>query len=63
VSLTRLLLGMGLTSLSMHPGHLLAIKQRVLTTEVAHVKPLVERMLRSDDPARLAAMLEKLNAG
>jgi phosphotransferase system enzyme I (PtsI) len=47
----------------MHPGHLLAIKQRVLTTEVAHVKPLVERMLRSDDPARLAAMLEKLNAG
>jgi phosphotransferase system enzyme I (PtsI) len=61
--LTRLLLGMGLTNLSMHPGHLLAIKQRVLTTEVARVRPLVEKMLRADDPVRLAALLEKLNAG
>ena len=30
--LTRLLLGMGLRNFSMHPAHLLGIKQRVLTT-------------------------------
>ena len=62
VALTRLLLGLGLRNLSMHPAHLLTIKQRVLTTEVARAKPVVDRMRRVDDPIKLAAMLEKLNA-
>jgi len=62
VALTRLLLGLGLRSLSMHPAHLLTIKQRVLTTEIARVKPVVDRMRRVDDPAKLAALLDKLNA-
>jgi phosphotransferase system enzyme I (PtsI) len=62
VGLTRLLLGLGLTNLSMHPAHLLAIKQRVLTTEVAQAKAHVERIKRTDDPARLAVLLERLNA-
>jgi phosphotransferase system enzyme I (PtsI) len=60
--LTRLLLGLGLRSLSMHPAHLLTVKQRVLTTEVARAKPVVDRMRRVDDPAKLAALLDKLNA-
>ncbi len=59
--LTRLLLGLGLTNLSMHPAHLLSIKQRVLTTDVAHAKVQVERIKRTDEPVRLAALLEKLN--
>jgi len=59
--LTRLLLGLGLTNLSMHPAHLLSIKQRVLTTDVAEARVFVGRMLRSDDPMRLSKLLDKLN--
>ncbi len=58
---TRLLLAMGLRNFSMHPAHLLSIKQRVLTSEVGSFKPLIERMRRTDDPGKLAALLEKLN--
>ena len=36
VRLTRLLLGMGLRHFSMHPAHLLAVKQRVLTSEAGN---------------------------
>ena len=60
--LTRLLLGMGLRNFSMHPAHLLGIKQRVLTTELAAIRSIVDRMRRSDDPARINAQLDKLNA-
>jgi phosphotransferase system enzyme I (PtsI) len=60
--LTRLLLGLGLRNLSMHPAQLLNIKQRVLTTDVSALTPLIARMRRSDDPARLVAQLDKLNA-
>jgi len=61
VAYTRLLLGMGLRNFSMHPSHLPAIKQRVLTSDVAALKSTVQRMRRTDAPAKLAAMLEKLN--
>jgi phosphotransferase system enzyme I (PtsI) len=60
--LTRLLLGMGLTNFSMHPAHLLTVKQRVIATDTGLAKPIVERMRRTDEPARLNALLEKLNA-
>ena len=63
VRLTRLLLGLGLTNLSMHPAHLLSIKQRVLTTDVAQARAFVARIQRTDDPERTAKLLEKLNAG
>jgi phosphotransferase system enzyme I (PtsI) len=59
---TRLLLGMGLRQFSMHPAHILAVKQRVLTSEIAAIKPLVDRMRHADDPARIAALLDKLNS-
>jgi len=61
-SLTRLLLGLGLTNFSMHPAHILAVKQRVLTSEVAAIKPLVDRVRRADDPAKIAALIERINA-
>mgnify|MGYP003492533801 CR=1 FL=1 len=61
VRLTRLLLGLGLVNFSMHPAHLLEVKQRVLTSDVAQVRALVDRMRRSDDPGRVAALLDKLN--
>src|SRR6266550_5515713 len=45
--LTRLLLGMGLTRFSMHPAHLLTVKQRVLQSEYAPAKAIVDRMRRA----------------
>jgi len=59
--LTRLLLGLGLRNLSMHPAQLLEIKQRVLTSDVAAIAPFVARIRRISDPAKLALQLEKLN--
>ncbi len=62
VRLTRLLLGLGLRSFSMHPAHVLAVKQRVLTTDVPEITAIARRMRRTDDPAKLASLLDKLNA-
>ena len=62
VALTRLLLGLGLRNFSMHPAHLLNVKQRVLQTDVAQIGALVDRMRRADDPGRMPALLDKLNA-
>ena len=62
VLLTRLLLGMGLKHFSMHPAHLLGIKQRVLQSEFAAARPLVERIRRTDEPHKLLALIDRLNA-
>ena len=62
VVLTRLLLGMGLTNFSMHPAHLLSVKQRVLQSDVGAAKAFVERIRRADEPRKVVALLEKLNA-
>jgi phosphotransferase system enzyme I (PtsI) len=62
LELTRLLLGMGLRSFSMHPAQLLAIKERILRTNLGELRPLVQRVLRSVDPARTRVLLAKLNA-
>jgi len=61
VELTRLLLGFGLRHFSMHPAHLLAVKQRVLGTSVAELGSVVARILRADEPDKLQALMEKLN--
>ncbi len=62
VSLTRLLLGMGLRQFSMHPAQLLSVKQRVLQSSAAEAAGAVRRMLRTDEPERLKEQLEQLNA-
>jgi phosphotransferase system enzyme I (PtsI) len=60
--MTRLLLGLGLREFSMHPAHLLAVKQRVLTSNVQDIEPQVERLLRTDDPEKIATLLARINA-
>jgi phosphoenolpyruvate-protein phosphotransferase (PTS system enzyme I) len=62
VELTRMLLGFGLRSFSMHPAHLLAVKQRVLTTSLPEIAPVVARILRADDPEKMQTLIERLNA-
>jgi phosphotransferase system enzyme I (PtsI) len=62
VDCTRLLLGFGLRHFSMHPATLLAVKQRVLTTSLPDVAPLVARILKGEDPDKIRGLLDKLNA-
>jgi phosphoenolpyruvate-protein phosphotransferase (PTS system enzyme I) len=52
-SMTRLLLGMGLRSFSMHPSQILAIKREVLAANTLQLATLAKKVLRSDDPAAL----------
>jgi phosphotransferase system enzyme I (PtsI) len=62
LTLTRLLLGLGLRNYSMHSAHLLDVKQRILQSSLSHAKPLALRMLRETDPDRLQMLLGRLNA-
>ena len=61
-TLTRLLLGFGLRNFSMHAQQLLAIKERVLRTNLAEAQPLAQRVLRQSDPAKTRELLAKLNS-
>jgi phosphoenolpyruvate-protein phosphotransferase (PTS system enzyme I) len=51
VSMTRLLLGMGLRCFSMHPAQLMAVKQEVLRADTAKLQGLAARVLCAEDPA------------
>jgi phosphoenolpyruvate-protein phosphotransferase (PTS system enzyme I) len=51
VSMTRLLLGLGLRSFSMHPSQILAVKQQILRADTAKLKLWAEQVLASDEPA------------
>ena len=56
VSLTRLLLGLGLRSFSMHPAQILAVKQEVLRADTAKLRPWAEQVLQEEEPGlRVAA--------
>jgi phosphotransferase system enzyme I (PtsI) len=61
-ALTRLLLGFGLRNFSMHAQQLLAIKERVLRTNLAEAQPLAQRVLRQSDPAKTRELIAKLNS-
>jgi len=53
IGFTRLLLGMGLRSFSMHPAQILAVKQEVLRADAAKLSVWAERVLDAEDPAAL----------
>jgi len=60
--LTRLLLGFGLREFSMHPAHLLAVKQQVLKTNLPEIHALVAKMLKTDEYDKMHSLLAKLNS-
>lgn len=51
-SLTKLLLGFGLRSFSMHPAQILAVKQEVLRADTSKLTPWAQAILADDEPAR-----------
>jgi len=55
VAFTRLLLGLGLRSFSMHPSRILAVKQEVLRADTGKLEAWARSVLDADDPAAALA--------
>jgi phosphotransferase system enzyme I (PtsI) len=60
--LTRLLLGLGLRSFSMHPTSLLLVKNQIMRSQLDQVSDLTQRLLKNTDPDKTLNLLAKLNA-
>ena len=56
-AMTRLLLGLGLRSFSMHPAQILAVKQEIVRSDTGKLVDWAQPVLQSEDPA--AAMAQK----
>jgi phosphotransferase system enzyme I (PtsI) len=57
VSMTRLLLGLGLRSFSMHPSQILAVKQQIVRADAGKLQAWAQTVLASEDPAALLALI------
>nr|WP_315488316.1 phosphoenolpyruvate--protein phosphotransferase [uncultured Rhodoferax sp.] len=57
VALTRLLLGLGLRSFSMHPAQILAVKQEILRADTSKLAAWAQRIRDAEDPALEMARL------
>jgi len=53
--MTRLLLGLGLRSFSMHPSRILAVKQAILRADAGKLAPWAQAVIESEEPAELLA--------
>jgi phosphotransferase system enzyme I (PtsI) len=53
VAMTRLLLGLGLRSFSMHPAQILAVKQEILRADAGQLGAWARQVVLADDPAAL----------
>jgi phosphotransferase system enzyme I (PtsI) len=59
--LTRLLIGMGLRQLSMHPSHILSVKQQVLHSEVRKLHVQARKVLSYTDLEKIEPLVVKFN--
>lgn len=59
--MTRLLLGFGLRTFSMHPAHVPEIKQNILKTSLPLLSGPVKRILRTYEPEQLESLIGNLN--
>lgn len=55
---TRLLLGLGLRSFSMHPAHILEVKEVILSSDTSKLKDWAQQVVNSTDPA---AVLQQIH--
>jgi phosphotransferase system enzyme I (PtsI) len=53
MALTRLLLGMGLRSFSMHPAQILTVKQQILRADTSKLQAWAQQVLEAEDPTSL----------
>jgi phosphotransferase system enzyme I (PtsI) len=60
--LTRLLLGMGLRQFSMYPSQIPEVKQRIKQSDISELEPIVKRIVRFEESAKIREQIERLNA-
>jgi phosphotransferase system enzyme I (PtsI) len=53
ITMTRLLLGLGLRSFSMHPSQILAVKQQILRADTAKLRGWAQQVRDSEEPGLL----------
>ena len=56
VALTRLLLGFGLRTFSMHPAQILSVKQEILRADTSRLADWALKILATDDPSELLGL-------
>jgi len=61
VRLTKLLIGMGLRQFSMHPSHILSIKQQVLHSQVSELNAQARKVLGLTDIEKIELAVSKFN--
>jgi len=61
-SMTRVLLGMGLTDFSLHFNQLLSVKKEILLADISSLKIAVDQLLSAVEPDDLQLALNKVNS-
>jgi phosphotransferase system enzyme I (PtsI) len=61
-SMTRVLLGMGLTDFSLHFNQLLSVKKEILRADISSLKIAVDQLLSAVEPDDLHIALNKVNS-
>jgi len=61
VKLTKLLIGMGLRQFSMHPSHILSIKQQVLHSQLSELNTQARKVLGLTDIEKIELVVNKFN--
>lgn len=59
--LTKLLIGMGLRQMSMHPSNILSVKQQVLHSQIAQLNANANKVLSNTDLEKIELMVAKFN--
>ncbi|HYN53760.1 MAG TPA: phosphoenolpyruvate--protein phosphotransferase [Methylotenera sp.] len=59
--LTKLLIGMGLKQLSMHPSHILTVKQQVLNSQMTKLSSNARKVLGLTDIEKIEQLVAKFN--
>jgi len=59
--LTKLLIGMGIEQLSMHPSHILRVKQQVLSSDIKNMKASVHKLLNLNEVDKIETLLKRIN--
>ncbi|MEY3784789.1 MAG: Phosphoenolpyruvate-protein phosphotransferase [Pseudomonadota bacterium] len=59
--LTKLLIAMGVEQLSMHPSHILSVKQQVLNSSIKNMKSSVLKLLNLNEVDKIETLLKKIN--
>jgi len=61
IKLTRLLVGMGMRQLSMHPAHILSVKSQILQSEENILSKQAKKILSFNDLEKIVPLIKKYN--